>query len=62
MAELVWTPRAYADLEAIGVPTMLKSAPGYAAVLIRKLLHVTERLRTFPTLGRVVPEIGDEHA
>ena len=59
MAELVWTPRAYADLEAIG-DYHAQSAPGYAEVLVRKLMHATERLKTFPASGRVVPEMGDE--
>ncbi|HMB91359.1 MAG TPA: type II toxin-antitoxin system RelE/ParE family toxin [Rhodothermales bacterium] len=58
MAELVWTPRAYADLEAIGA-YHAQSAPGYAEVLVRKLMHAAERLATFPNSGRVVPEIGD---
>ena len=60
MAELVWTPRAYADLEAIG-SYYAQSAPGYAEVLVRKLVQITERLRNFPASGRIVPEIGDEN-
>lgn len=60
MAELVWTPRAYADLEAIG-SYYAQSAPGYAEVLVRKLMQVAERLRSFPASGRIVPEIGDEN-
>ena len=60
MAELVWTPRAYADLEAIG-SYHAQSAPGYAEVLVRKLVQITERLRNFPASGRIVPEIGDEN-
>ena len=60
MAELVWTPRAYADLEAIG-SYCAQSAPGYAEVLVRKLVQITERLRNFPASGRIVPEIGDEN-
>jgi toxin ParE1/3/4 len=60
MAALVWTPRAYADLEAIGA-YHAQSAPGYAEVLVRKLMYATERLKTFPASGRIVPEIGDEN-
>ena len=59
MAEVVWTPRAYADLQAIG-GYHAQSAPGYAEMLVRKLMHATECLEAFPTSGRVVPEIGDE--
>ncbi len=60
MATLVWTPRAYADLEAIGA-YHAQNAPGYAEVLVRKLMHVTERLKTFPASGRAVPEIGEKN-
>ena len=60
MAALVWTPRAYADLEAIGA-YYAQSAPGYAEVLVRKLMHAAERLRTFPVSGRMLPEVDDEN-
>jgi toxin ParE1/3/4 len=60
VAEVVWTPRAYADLEAIGA-YHAQSAPGYAEVLVRKLIQVTERLAQFPLSGRAVPEIGGEN-
>ena len=57
MAEVVWTARAYADLEAVGA-YHARTAPGYAAVLVRTLFAAVERLETFPASGRVVPEIG----
>lgn len=60
MAKLVWTPRAYADLEAVG-SYYAQSAPGYAEMLVLKLLQITERLSSFPASGRIVPEIGDEN-
>ncbi|HET6569244.1 MAG TPA: type II toxin-antitoxin system RelE/ParE family toxin [Rhodothermales bacterium] len=60
MAEVVWTPRAYADLEAIGA-YHAQNAPGYAELLVRKLMQAAERLTSFPQSGRVVPEIGDAH-
>lgn len=59
MAEVVWTPRAYADLEAIGT-YYAKDAPGYAELIVRKLMRAAERLEAFPSSGRVVPEIGGE--
>ncbi len=59
MAEVAWTLRARADLEAIGA-YHAQTAPGYAEVLVRKLMHAAERLDAFPASGRVVPEIGDE--
>lgn len=59
MAEVVWTPRAYADLEAIG-DYYAQDAPGYAEMLVRKLLGATDQLEIFPASGRMVPEIEDE--
>ena len=59
MAELIWTPRAYADLEAIGA-YYAQHSPGYAEALVRRLMCAAERLEVFPASGRVVPEIGDE--
>ena len=59
MANVVWTSRALADLEAIGA-YHAQTAPGYAEMLVRKLLQAAERLKTFPASGRAVPEIGDE--
>ena len=58
MADVVWSSRAYADLDAIG-EYHAQTAPGYAEVLVRKLLAVVERLEAFPESGRTVPEIGD---
>jgi plasmid stabilization system protein ParE len=43
MAEVVWTPRAYADLEAIG-DYYAQDAPGYAETLVRKLLGAADHL------------------
>ena len=59
MADVVWTPRAYADLEAIGA-YHAQAAPGYAEVLVRKLVRAAERLEVFPASGRIVPEMDDE--
>ena len=58
MAEVVWTPRAHADLEGIG-DYYAEVSPEYAEALVRRLLSATDRLELFPASGRVVPEIGD---
>lgn len=59
MADVVWTPRALADLEAIGA-YHAEASPGYAERLVRLLLSATDRLALFPASGRAVPEVGDE--
>lgn len=59
MAEVIWTPQARRDVEAI-VTYYLEVAPSYADVVEGSLLASTRRLETFPRSGRAVPEIGDE--
>ncbi|MCP3977738.1 MAG: type II toxin-antitoxin system RelE/ParE family toxin [bacterium] len=36
-----------------------RDSPHYAELLIRRLVAAVDRLRSFPTSGRVVPEFGD---
>ena len=58
MAEVIWTPRAEADLVEIADYHAAQS-PEYAEVLVRRLLAAVQHLATFPRSGRVVPEISD---
>ena len=58
MAEVVWTPRAQGDLEAIE-DYYLRVAPALADVAVAGLLASTRRLETFPLSGVAVPEIQD---
>jgi toxin ParE1/3/4 len=59
VAEVVWTTRATADLEALA-DYLGQSVPGYAEVVIRRLLASVDRLEAFPLSGRAVPEIGQK--
>ncbi|MEM9997603.1 MAG: type II toxin-antitoxin system RelE/ParE family toxin [Bacteroidota bacterium] len=58
MADVVWTPRALADLQAIGA-YFAETSPGYAERLVRLLSRATDRLEVFPASGRIVPEVCD---
>ena len=58
MAEVVWTPRARTDLEAIE-DYYLQVAPAFADVAVAGLLASTRRLEAFPLSGAAVPEIAD---
>lgn len=58
MAEVIWTPQARADVEAIEA-YYLEVAPAYADVVVDGLLSSTRRLETFPRSGRAVPEVAD---
>ena len=55
MIELIWSPRAVADLDEIRA-YIAADSPAYAELTVRRLLATAERLRSFPELGRIVRE------
>jgi toxin ParE1/3/4 len=56
--QLVWSPRAAADLEAIREHIAYDSEL-YAGLMVSRLVAAPSRLIQFPELGRVVPEFGE---
>ncbi len=58
--EVVWSPRALEDVEAIAIYIAADST-AYAAAVVRKILNTTRKLSRFPFIGRVVPEFDDEN-
>ncbi|WP_420454610.1 type II toxin-antitoxin system RelE/ParE family toxin [Rubrivirga sp.] len=59
MSDVVWTTRAQVDLAEVAEYHAARS-PGYAEVLVRRLLGAVGRLEAFPRSGRAVPEVADE--
>jgi plasmid stabilization system protein ParE len=57
--EVVWSPRAIEDVEAIAAYISIDSA-AYAAAVVKKSLTATRNLSRFPFAGRVVPEFDEE--
>jgi addiction module RelE/StbE family toxin len=57
---VVWSPQAVRDVQAIR-EYVANDSPGYAALVVRRLVASVERLKTFPLSGRVVPERHDDH-
>ncbi len=55
MKQIVWSPRAAADIEAIREHIAYDSEL-YARLMVSRLLAAPSRLVQFPELGRVVPE------
>lgn len=53
-----WSPEALDDVEAIA-DYIERDSPNYARAVVRKLLETARNLDTFPNVGRVVPEFGD---
>jgi plasmid stabilization system protein ParE len=58
MAEIRWTLQAADDLEAI-VEFIADDSPHYASLFALDVLTAVEKLASFPTLGRGVPEAHD---
>lgn len=55
MTELIWSPRAVADLEEIRTFIDVDS-PAWADLTVRRIVAAVERLQQFPDSGRMVPE------
>ena len=58
--EVVWSPRAVEDVEAIALYIAADST-SYAAAVVKKIVDTTRNLSRFPFAGRVVPEFGEEN-
>ena len=58
MKQLIWSPRAVADLEAIREHIAYDSSL-YAGLMVSRLVAAPGRLIQFPELGRVVPEFRE---
>ena len=56
---IVWTPQAENDLRAVRA-FIAADAPRRAAAYVKRLKLAVQRLRAFPEIGQVVPELGDE--
>jgi toxin ParE1/3/4 len=56
---VIWSDEASNDLERIA-QFIASDSPAYAKAVVRRILESTRKLRTFPRMGRVVPELGDE--
>lgn len=57
---VIWSPRALADVEAIGAYIALDSKT-YAKAVVRSIARSTRTLARFPRSGRKVPEFDDEN-
>ena len=60
MAQVRWTPQAADDLEAICL-FIARDSFELAATFADRVLRATDRLVSYPRLGRAVPELGIEN-
>jgi len=56
---IVWSRRAFQDLEAIA-SYIAQDSPAYASVVVRTIINQIKTLSRFPRSGRKVPEFDDE--
>lgn len=55
MGQINWTDKSVAHLKAIH-DYIAEDSPLYAANFIKSLIKATDKLKTFPMCGRIVPE------
>ena len=55
MAKLIWSDQAISDLEGIG-DFIGQDSEKFAKITVKKLFERALILKTFPTMGRIVPE------
>ena len=56
--EVVWSPTALEDLEAIA-SYISRDSTSYAGAVVRKIINSTRSLESFPFAGRIVPEFDE---
>lgn len=57
---VTWSPRALDDVNEIAA-YIANDSEVYSASVVRAILVKARGLSSFPNLGRIVPEFGDEH-
>ncbi len=58
--EIEWSPEATEDLESIA-EYIARDSEFYARAIVTEVLAVSRSIREFPLIGRIVPEIGNDH-
>ena len=58
MGQVIWSPSALDDVDAIAA-YIARDSVDQAALLAIRLIEATDRLADFPNSGRVIPEMGD---
>ena len=58
MAQVIWSPSALGDVDAIA-EYIARDSVDQAALFVARLLEATDRLAEFPQSGHVIPEISN---
>ncbi|MGB3533752.1 MAG: type II toxin-antitoxin system RelE/ParE family toxin [Microcoleaceae cyanobacterium] len=57
--QVVWSPRAIDDIDAIAA-YIARDSVSYAAAVVQRIIEVTRDLNDAPSSGALVQEFGDE--
>ncbi len=57
---VIWSPEAVEDLESIA-EYIERDSSFYAQSVVSQILTASRKIKEFPLIGRVLPEIGDEN-
>lgn len=60
MAEVIWAPSALNDVHLIH-EFISRDSEARALLFIDRLIEYTTKLKNFPQIGRIIPEIGEEN-
>ncbi len=57
---VTWSPEAVEDLESIA-EDIERDSSFYAQSVVSQIFSTSRKIKEFPLIGRVLPEIGDEN-
>lgn len=57
MVQIEWTERSLEDLNKIH-DYIARDSKSYANLFIKKIYNAVQKLREFPNMGRIVPEVN----
>ena len=58
--QITWSPEAVEDLESIA-EYIERDSSFYAQSVVSQILETSRKIKEFPFIGRMLPEIGDEN-
>lgn len=60
MAQVIWSPSALDDIDAIA-EYIARDSIELASIFVRRLFEATDHLELFPKSGRMIPEINNPY-
>ena len=60
MAKIIWSPSSIEDLKQI-YEYIAKDSPNQAGLFVEKIINLTEKIKDFPYIGKVIKEYRDDN-